>query len=106
MMCGAPHPDMRNFNGRPVTCHLVKDHGGLWHRWDHEFHVKPGQEFGHGMIAWHTEFGKKLSAGIRPMLVQLEQPYRASNGRLITHDVVPHPTTVMMRNNLPDKPTP
>ena len=102
-LCGAVWPDNR-FEGKPVTCHLDKDHGGFWHRWDHENYVKPGKDFGDGMIAWHTELARNLSVGLTPSVVELTEPYYAPNGQRITHEVVPHPRHAMMQNRLPPKP--
>lgn len=97
MICGELWPDAPAPDGRPVTCHLPDGHGGLWHRWDHENHVKPGEDFADGMIAWHTEVAKKLAVGIGPTV-------RETGASDLTHEVVHHPTHVMLHNNLPDKP--
>lgn len=71
----------------------------MWHRWDHENHVKPGEDFADGMIAWHTDFAKTLADGIRPSVIQVSDPVDG-----VTHIVVPHPTQVMLHNHLPAKP--
>ena len=105
-LCGQPWPDEPAPDGRPVTCHLDKGHGGLWHYWWHELHVAPGEPFGDGSIGWHTDLGLALIGDkeLTPSLVKLEVPYPGPDGFMVTHAVVPHPVHVTLRENLPDKP--
>lgn len=105
-LCGELWPDGPAPDGHDVTCHLDPDHGGLWHRWDHENHVTPGEPFGDGMIAWHTGLALAMIGDkeLTPSVVKLDLPYPGPDGFMVTHEVVPHPTHVMLRNNLPPKP--
>lgn len=106
-LCGELWPDAPAPDGTPVTCHLDAGHGGLWHRWDHENHVAPGEDFGDGMIAWHTELALILTAGkeLTPTVVKVDERKRLVGPiGFVTHDVEPHPMHVTLRNNLPEKP--
>lgn len=95
MICGELWPDALSPEGDPVTCHLEVEGHGPHHRWFHH----SWQQEGDAAIAWHTEFGKKISVGIGPTV-------RETGASDITHEVVHHPTHVMLQNNLPAKPTP
>jgi hypothetical protein len=102
-LCGELWPDEK-FEAKPITCHLDPDHGGLWHCWWHELHVKPGEDFADGMIAWHTELAKTLAVGLTPSVVKVAHPLVGPDGFMVTHELVPHPVHVTLHANMPPKP--
>lgn len=103
MVCGALWPDEPAPDGRPITCHLDKGHGGFYHRWDDENHVQPGEDFGDGHVEWPTTLGQIAMAGkvMTPIVVER---LSVINERPITHVVEFHPTHVMLHANVPPKP--
>ncbi|HEY5201652.1 MAG TPA: hypothetical protein VIJ31_12180 [Acidothermaceae bacterium] len=104
-LCGDLFPDEPAPDGKPITCHLDQNHGGLWHSWWHELHVGNGESFGAGNFAWPTTLGYAAMGDepLAPSVVRLALPFVGPHG-LVTHEVVQHPKMAMLHANKPAKP--
>ncbi|MGA8330451.1 MAG: hypothetical protein WB777_14280 [Mycobacterium sp.] len=95
MNCTSVWPD-HLINGRPVFCHeQVEGHNLYWHTFWYEIHTgKPGG----GSIQWPTALHDAVTAGkvLTPTVVASDLPG-------VPHEVVLHPTHVMLHSHRPVK---
>ena len=103
--CGQLWPDAPADDGQPVTCHLeVEGHNPYHHAWWAELHGLEGD----ARITWHTAFALTLTDAVAGPLT----PTSRVKGHVVDedgqahllHEVIPHPTHVLLHDNMPDKP--